>query len=61
VCQADAQYVLAVSTGRRRGLVVHRLPSKGDVALLITFAPARPLATQRIVGLAERFTDLLRS
>lgn len=60
VCRADTQRVLAIAPHKSRGLVVHRLVSKGDTLLLITFAPARPHTTQRIVGLADRFTILLR-
>jgi len=60
VCRADTHRVLAISAHKGRGLVVHRLANKGDVALLLTFAPARPHTTQRIVGLADRFADMLR-
>lgn len=60
VCQADIGHLLAIAARRDRGLIVHRLPSKGGTLLLLTFSPARPQTTQRIVGLADRFAAMLR-
>jgi len=60
VCNADLVQVLAISAGKRRGLVIRRLPDKGEAVLLITFAPARPHTTQRVVSLVELFASRLR-
>lgn len=60
VCRADTRQMLAISAHKGRGLVIHRLASKGGALLLLAFAPARPHVTQRVVDLADRFASVLK-